>query len=302
MRYFTPSHWQLPRGRLSLDEPIIMGILNTTPDSFSDGGLHLDPQDALETAMQMIRDGARVIDVGGESTRPGSQSVPPEEQIRRTIPVIKRLRQEDPEVLISIDTTNAAVADRAIKAGADIINETSAALDDPKMLKVASRTRAGLILMHRRGTPDQETYSTDVVSDLSSQQIISHVRGFLLERARAAIAAGIDRRSLVLDPGLGFGKTVEQNCTLIARTRTVCQGYPALSAASRKSFIGATTGRDRPADRDPGSVAVTLTHFNAGVRLFRVHNVRAHADALSIQRAIHGKKDQQISPRNNPSN
>jgi len=279
--------WRLGRGRaLSLDQPRLIGILNVTPDSFSDGGAFPDAGAAFDRAMLMVGEGAEVIDVGGESTRPGARPVRADEQIRRTVPVIRRLRARG-DVLISIDTTSAAVARAALDAGADIVNDVSAGLDDPEMLALVAARGCGVILMHRLHAPREDSYSDRYAQPPDYGDVVATVRDFLLERAAAAIASGITRDAIVIDPGLGFGKSVEQNYAIIARMAEFQQaGYPVLSAASRKSFIGRMSGVDHPAQRMLGSIAVSVAHCLAGVRLFRVHDVRAHCEALGVAAAI----------------
>jgi dihydropteroate synthase len=264
-----------------------MGILNVTPDSFSDGGAFASNVDAIEFGVHMAQEGACIIDVGGESTRPGFRPIPPAEQIRRTIPVIRGLRHRlERSTHVSIDTTCAQVAEAALLAGASIINDVSAGCDDARMLPLAALRKCGLILMHR--LPHQPTpheYGPDVVTAIGD---------FLRERCHAAVTAGVDPASIVIDPGLGFGKTVEQNYELIGRIAELrALNYPVLSAASRKSFIGAATGVQMPAARVAGSAAVSVMHLMAGVRLFRVHDVSAHREALSVAAmALNGTTDE----------
>ncbi len=286
-----PHHWQLAHGReLPLDQPRIMAVLNATPDSFSDGGLHVDPPAAIARARRCIAEGASIIDVGGESTRPGAQRVAADEQIRRTLPIVEALAR-DGQALLSIDTTRATVARAAIDAGAHIINDVSAGLEDAEMLALAADTGAGLILMHRLHPPDADSYSDQYASPPRYDDVAEDVKSWLLERADAALAAGVRRGQIVLDPGLGFGKTVEQNFDLIAAVpEWHAIGYPVLSAASRKSFIGRATGVEEPAARVFGSVAVSVAHFLGGVRLFRVHDVAAHRQALAAAARIAGSR------------
>jgi dihydropteroate synthase len=300
-----PSFWQVgPGRRLPLDQPRLMGILNVTPDSFSDGGSHRNADEATEAALRMLRDGACIIDVGGESTRPGAQPVNEDEQIRRTAPVIASIRRkaDAQHTLISIDTTRSAVAAAALDAGANIINDTSAGRDDEQMLPLASSCRCGLILMHRRSLPTQDQFSHqyDAAPDYGGD-VVEAVRSFLFERCRVAVAAGIDPACIVIDPGLGFGKSVEQNYELVARfgdlairpdSQREVGTFPLLSAASRKSFIGVATGEDVPAKRVMGSVAITVAHYLMGVRLFRVHDVHAHRQALAVADIIGGFRRQ----------
>ncbi|MBG83387.1 MAG: dihydropteroate synthase [Phycisphaerae bacterium] len=278
-----PNQWRLQPGRdLALDRPVLMGILNVTPDSFSDGGLHFTPQDAVRRAVQMQQEGATLIDVGGESTRPGSDRVNAADQIDRVVPVIEAIT-ETLSLPISIDTTNAEVADTALKAGATIVNDVSAGEEDLEMLSLAASRQCGLILMHRLLPPDQDVYSTEYAAEPDYEDVVGVVRSFLLERARAAEAVGVAPETIVLDPGLGFGKSVAQNWQLINESdRLADMGYPILGAASRKSFLTAVCGTDvPPAERGPASVAASILQFQGGCRLFRVHDVALHMAGLA---------------------
>lgn len=286
----TASHaWRIGRGEgIDLATPRLMGILNITPNSFSDGGQHFDPNDALRRAKQLVDSGADLIDIGGESTRPGSERVDATEQIRRVTPVIRAIREAGITQPISIDTTRAEVAEAAIEAGASIINDIAAGTESDDMLELAARTRAGLVLMHRLLAPDAQTgKSVYPTAPEYAGGVVESVKGYLRDRAKAAVDAGVEPASIVLDPGLGFGKSVEQNYQLIAGTGEILAlGYPVLSAASRKSFIGAVTGVDEAVDRVEGSVAISVAHFRMGVRLFRVHDVEQHRQALAVAGAI----------------
>jgi dihydropteroate synthase len=277
--------------RLSLDRPRIMGILNVTPDSFSDGGEHEDPDSAVARALEMRDEGASIIDVGGESTRPGAKRIDEDEQIARTAPVIERLIAGGFDGLISIDTTRARVARAAVEAGAHIVNDVSSGTDDEGMLSVASETGAGIVLMHRLLPPEKDSFSHAYAKDpVYEGGVVACVCGYLKDRADAALRAGVAGESIVLDPGLGFGKSVAQNYTLIAGAGELLSlGYPVLSAASRKSFIGAVTGVETASERLEGSLAVTSAQCLSGVRLFRVHDVLAHARVLAVCGAIAGR-------------
>lgn len=274
--------------RLSLDRARIMGILNVTPDSFSDGGEHDDPDRAVARAMTMREEGAEIVDIGGESTRPGAERVDESEQIARTVPVIERLVAEGFDGLISIDTTRARVARAAVEAGAHIVNDVSSGTDDEGMQGVASETGAGIVLMHRLLPPEQDSFSHAYAKDpVYEGGVVACVREYLRDRASAAMEGGIEEGAIVLDPGLGFGKSVAQNYELIAGAgELLSTGFPILSASSRKSFIGAVTGVEIASQRVDGSLAVTSAQYLSGVRLFRVHDVRAHARALSVCGAI----------------
>jgi dihydropteroate synthase len=282
--------WRLAHGReLTLDQPRLMAILNATPDSFSDGGLHLDAPAAIDYARQSIDEGAVIIDVGGESTRPGASRIDAAQQRRRVLPIIDGVARLD-NVLISIDTTCAEVARAAIDAGAHIINDVSAGTEDASMLTLAAESGAGLILMHRLRPPDVDSYSDQYAAEPHYDDVVAEVRGWLADRANQAIKAGVAWQQIVIDPGLGFGKSVAQNFELIARVSEFhASGFPVLSAASRKSFIGRATGVVEPTARVSGSVAVTIHQFLAGARLFRVHDVRAHREALDVVQRIGGR-------------
>ena len=279
--------WRVSSDRsVALERPVLMGILNVTPDSFSDGGQHFDPDRAFASALAMREAGASLIDIGGESTRPGAARVDADEQIRRVLPVIERLR-DVPDVVLSIDTTRRVVAERAVDAGARIINDVSAGEEDESILRLAAERECGVILMHRLRPPERDRYSDQYELDEPAyNDVVERVRTYLLGRAECAQACGVARESIVIDPGLGFGKTVSQNYALIDRmdelTRT---GYPVLCAASRKSFLGKVTGVETPSDRVSGSVAVSVMSYERGVRLFRVHDIQPHREALAVAEA-----------------
>lgn len=287
-----PPHWLLAHARsLDLAEPRIVAILNVTPDSFSDGGLLTTPGLVLAHAERSLAEGADVLEVGGESTRPGADRVGESEQLRRVVPVIEALRSRFADVPIAVDTTLAGVARRAIEAGADIINDVSAGEEDAEMFPLAARTGAGLVLMHRLRPPGADRYSDQYNEPPAYTDVVREVREALAARLSAALGAGVCEGAVVLDPGLGFGKSVEQNLELIRRTGELCSiGPPIMSAASRKSFVGRLSlGRDsQPGERLAGSVAVTVLHALAGARLFRVHDVGPHAQALRLVRAMTG--------------
>ncbi len=263
-----------------------MGVLNVTPDSFSDGGSYESVEAAVDHAVRMIDDGACIIDVGGESTRPGAARVSADEQIARTVPVIQQLgRRRD--VLISIDTTSSVVAEAALKAGADIINDVAAGRDDERMFTLAAERGCGLVLMHRLRSPQHDAYSDQYVHDPIYEDVVQTVCEFLGERCETAISHGVDRDAIAVDPGLGFGKSREDNFLLIQRIPEIVRmGFPVLSAASRKSFIGAATSVSTPSERVIGSTAVSVAQWLGGVRLFRVHDVAAHHEALAVAAVI----------------
>lgn len=269
--------------RVGRDDPaVLLGILNITPDSFSDGGLHVQIDAAVQAGLRMVKEGARVIDIGGESTRPGAQRVPAAEQIRRVVPAIEALRSAC-DVLMSIDTTLGEVAQAAVDAGACIINDVAAGTEDADVFRVAAERGCGLVLMHRRVRPDTDSYSDRYAVSPVYADVTAHVRQFLMDRCEAAMAAGVQRKCIAIDPGLGFGKSVQQNYELVrAMGAFVETGFPVLCAASRKSFIGAVSGVDEPRERVMGSVAIAVAAYAAGARLFRVHDVASHREALAV--------------------
>jgi dihydropteroate synthase len=267
-------HWQLRTRTLQFPRrPLVMGIVNVTPDSFSDGGRFLDTDAAVAHARQLVADGADLIDVGGESTRPYSEPVSVDEELLRVLPVVERLAGSV-QVPISIDTSKAAVAREAVAAGAEIINDVTALAGDPEMLQLALDTSAGLCLMHMQGTPqtmqDNPTY-TDVVVE---------VRDYLRDRCDELVAAGIERERICLDPGIGFGKTHEHNITLMAHCHELhVLGCPLLVGHSRKGFLGKLIG-DKEADRTSATAGAALALAVQGVQIVRVHDVRLVREAL----------------------
>jgi len=257
---------ELPAGTLELGEkPILMGIINLTPDSFYDGGKYFDPQKALARAEAMAEAGAEIIDLGAESTRPGSDPVSLDEEWKRLKPVLEKIKPRIGKALISIDTRKAEVAKRAIDLGAGIINDTSALDFDPKMAKVAAKTKAGLILMHIKGAPK------DMQENPTYQDLFSEVIGFLRERMDRAIAAGVDEEKIIVDPGIGFGKTTDHNLELIRdlwRLRSL--GRPILLGPSNKRFIGTVLNAEKD-DRLEGTAASVVAGTLAGANILRVH-------------------------------
>ncbi len=253
-----------------------MGVVNVTPDSFSDAGAFLDADRAVAHALAMAKAGADIIDVGGESTRPGAASVSEEEEIRRVVPVINRLRG----VTVSVDTTKAVVAERALAAGARIVNDISALRFDTRMVDVARDAGAGVVLMHMRGTP--QTMQAEPRYD----DVVAEVRDFLAKRIEFAVSHGLKKSQIAIDPGIGFGKTVEQNLALLAHLDTFASlGCPVLVGASRKSFIGKLLGRE-PQDRLAGSLAVATWAAAHGASIVRVHDVAETVDAVRMVEAI----------------
>lgn len=272
-----------------------MGIINATPDSFSDGGLRLDPARAADDGAAMVAAGAAVLDIGGESTRPGAARVPAAQQIDRVCPVIERLRAGGVPALISIDTTLAAVADAALAVGAHAVNDVSGGADDPAMLPLCRERGCGVVLMHRLTTPPRDSFSTAYRNAPEYEGgVVAAVGGHMRTLLNRADNAGIDKEAVVLDPGLGFGKTVEQNAALVRETAAlVAIGRPVLGAASRKSFVGRISGvpTERPAaERLAGSIAFSIAQLLGGVRLFRVHDVRAQTEALRAAWALLGSR------------
>ena len=285
--------WRVgPDHVIDLSHPVLMGVLNVTPDSFSDGGRFNTTDAAIEWAGRLIEQGASIIDVGGESTRPGAVRIHAKQQMQRTLDVISGINDKF-DVLISVDTTLAEVAEAALDAGANIINDQSAGRDSDSMFTLAAERECGLVLMQRLRAPEDDSFSDRYTEAPRYDDVVITVRDFLHDRRNAAIAAGVPDQGIVLDPGLGFGKTVEQNFELIQRTHELLElGRPVLSAASRKSFIGRVTGVNEPANRVTGSTAVSVAHALQGVRLFRVHDVAAHREALCVADAIiHSGRD-----------
>lgn len=256
-----------------------MGILNVTPDSFSDGGRFIRASAAIKHGVRMAGDGADIIDIGGESTRPGSAGVSLKEELRRVIPVITSLRRET-DALISIDTRKSEVAKAALDAGADIINDVSAMTADPAMAEVAAGSEAGIILMHMKGTP------ADMQKDPSYRNVVKEVVTYLKARLSALSKPGIDRKRIALDPGLGFGKNTEHNLKLIASLGTIrAVGRPVVIGISRKRTIGMITGREA-GGRMAGSLAAHVYCAMKGADILRVHDVRETVDALKVLKAI----------------
>lgn len=261
---------------------LLMGVVNVTPDSFSDGGKYLDPEKAAEHALRLLDDGADLIDVGGESTRPGSKAVVSESvELERVIPVIRVLKQKRPSATISIDTYKATVARAAFEAGAEIVNDVSAFRWDPKMAKTVAELRCGAILMHMRGRPE-EWRNLAPVGD-----IVTLVKRELREWTDAAALAGVKRERMMIDPGFGFGKNFEENYPLLRRLEEFHQlRYPLLVGVSRKSFIGrmvARAGSDAPvAEREFGTIAAETAAILKGAQIIRTHDVRASFDAARV--------------------
>lgn len=276
----SPS-FSLPPGLPRLERCAVMGVVNVTPDSFSDGGMWHDPAKAIAHGLALRARGADLVDVGGESTRPGSRRVPEAEELRRVIPVVRELA--DAGVTVSVDTMRASVAERAVEAGAAIVNDVSGGLADPAMARVVAETGAPFVVMHWRGQSadmDRLAVYDDVVRDVVAE---------LGERVDALLAAGVKEDQLILDPGLGFAKTAEHNWALLGRLDALTAlGRPVLVAASRKRFLGTlladpATGELRPArERDDATAAVSVLSARAGAWAVRVHDVAGTADAVRV--------------------
>jgi len=264
-----------------------MGILNVTPDSFSDGGYYFTPDAAVAHALAMIAEGADIIDVGGESTRPGAKPTPAEEQMLRAIPVIQALQAQNQDIAISIDTRSATVARSAIEAGANLVNDVSAFRDDAEMAHVVAESGAAVVLMHRRGaSADMQDGGGPHYED-----VIGEITTFLRERREFAVNHGIDRSRIIFDPGLGFGKRVEHNLMILRHLdRFVALGQPVLLGASRKRFIGNMLGVDEPKQRLAGSLACAVMAALAGASILRVHDVRDTVNAVRLCSAVHGER------------
>ena len=279
-RYFRAIPCAGGRRLVYRGRPLVMGVLNVTPDSFSDGGSFLDPGAAVERGMQMAAEGADLIDVGGESTRPGAQAVPAAEELRRVLPVIARLSRVA-RVPLSIDTSKADVARQALEAGASIVNDVTALRGDAQMAPVAAQARAAVILMHMQGTPrtmQQRPRYHDVVADVAA---------FLLAAAARAERAGIERARILLDPGIGFGKTVRHNLALMGALRQfVSLGFPVVVGPSRKSFIGRTLDAPEVDGRLAGTLACVAQAYASGVHVVRVHDVRETSQVIRMLEAM----------------
>lgn len=265
---------------LVLDQPRLMAILNVTPDSFSDGGVHADPAQAIDDGLRFVAEGADLVDVGGESTRPRSSATPVEVELERVLPVVRGLARQG--VVVSIDTRRADVARACLDAGATVVNDVSALRDDPAMLPLlAGRSGAAVVLMHRRGE-SATAYAGPAYGD-----VVDDVRGFLLGQAAAALAAGLRRDDIALDPGIGFGKSVAENLALIGAVGQLAEaGHPVLMGCSRKSFIGQLTGVREASRRDPASIWLAVEAARRGAILLRVHDVAGTRQALAVWRAM----------------
>jgi len=278
--------WRLRGDTLDLGTPQIMAICNVTPDSFSDGGEHDSVALALQFAEQAQRAGATILDVGGESTRPGATPVGLTQELARVIPVIAAVRERVPTLLVSVDTVKSEVARAALEAGAHIVNDVSAGRLDPAMFAVAARYDAGLVLMHSRGgVADMATYAAAEYAEPPIETVLVE----LAERVELACAAGVARECLVVDPGLGFSKTPAQSLAVLRDLeRLGALGLPMLAGASRKRFIGELTGVTEPSRRMVGSVVAHVLAVQRGARIVRTHDVAATRDGLAVAWAMYG--------------
>jgi dihydropteroate synthase len=275
---------QLPTRNLPLDQPLVMGVLNVTPDSFSDGGRHAGPEAALRRAREMVAEGAAIIDVGGESTRPGADPVSEQEELQRVVPVVERLRREL-DCVVSVDSMKPAVMDAACAAGAELINDVYA-LRAPDALEVAARHRAAVCLMHMLGEP------RGMQDDPRYGDVTVEVGAFLRQRAQACLAAGIAREAILLDPGIGFGKTDAHNLQLLGRLEALAPGWPLLLGVSRKSLFGRLLGLPVERRLHPGLAVAALAVWQ-GVRILRTHDVAATVEAVRMTTMIqHGRAGQ----------
>ncbi len=284
-----PYQWKLRSRSLALDRrTLIMGIVNVTPDSFSDGGEFFAPEQAVQRALRLLDEGADILDIGGESTRPGKrQPVAAEEELRRIIPVMDAVRRERPGAVLSVDTYKPEVAREAVRAGAEIVNDVSAGRWGQGMFAAITELQCGYVLMHARGRPEEWRN----LPRLSGDEVLRCVMGELRDHAHAAMEAGVERERIVLDPGFGFGKSFEENYPLLARLDELQSlGFPLLAGPSRKSFIGRTLARDgRDAavnERLNGTIAAVVASVLKGAHVVRVHDVSAVAQAVRIADAV----------------
>ncbi len=262
-----------------VDAPCLMGIVNVTPDSFSDGGDFFAADAALRQCLKLYQDGAAIIDIGGESTRPNAVEVSVDEEIRRVVPLISELKKQKPEIIISVDTRKTPVAAAAVKAGADIINDVSGLEYSPEIAGIAGRNNSGLVIMHMRGNPGTMQNPENLVY----KDIVDEVIEFLNKAAQKALDCGVKRGNIILDPGIGFAKNAAQNLLLIKEiNRLRKSGYAVMAGHSRKSFIGKLLNRDNVKDRLAGTIALSLYLASQGVEILRVHDVLETSDALKM--------------------
>jgi dihydropteroate synthase len=263
----------------------LMGVVNVTPDSFSDGGRYLDADAAVDHGLDLAAQGAAILDVGGESTRPGAAPVPVQEELRRVIPVIERLATAGLDIRVSVDTSKASVATVALRAGATFVNDVTALRGDPDIAGVIADHGAECCLMHMRGDP------RTMQADPRYEDVVSDVKEFLESRLAFAVSQGIELERIMLDPGIGFGKTLEHNLELIRRLDELVEiGRPVVIGTSRKSFLGKLTGRDDPDERLAGTIASCVIAYERGATVFRVHDVAPVHDALAVAAATVGRR------------
>lgn len=273
-----PKAWQLRHGKLELRAPLIMGILNITPDSFSDGGRYHDPQKAVERAWQIIEEGAHILDIGGESTRPGAVPVAPEEEWQRIQPVLKQVAART-KIPVSVDTRRAEIARRSLDEGAQIINDVSGG-GDPAMFPVAAKSACGFVLVHSRGEP------ASMMQQAHYQDVVQEVRDELVQSLNRALSLGLQRQNICLDPGFGFAKNPEQNRRLLEGIESIrTLGYPVLAGLSRKSMLKAIVG-DGEDELKSASHTGALIAYCRGARIFRVHDVKASLAAFKTFQAL----------------
>ncbi len=268
--------------QLDYTKPLLMGVLNVTPDSFSDGGMYPSSKDAITRGLEMIEQGADIIDIGGESTRPGAERVNATEQKRRVLDVIAGLRKEIPQhIHISIDTTLSEVAKAALEAGATMLNDVSAGREDESLLKLAASCNVSICLMHMQGDPGT------MQDNPSYENVTREVSEYLLERAQHAESLGVEKSNIILDPGIGFGKRTLHNLELLRDLKKIVElGYPVLLGTSRKRFMGEISNREDPRERMPATCATTALGVLAGANIFRVHDVWQNRQALDVTQAI----------------
>lgn len=266
--------------------PLIMGVLNVTPDSFSDGGMYPNTRDAVARGLDMVAEGVDIIDVGGESTRPGSQRIDADEQKRRVLDVIAGLRSEIPkDIAISIDTTLSTVAASALDAGADFVNDVTGGTDDNDMISLVAERNVPYCIMHMQGRPG------DMQDNPAYQNATNEIKAFLLQQAQLAESKGVSKENIILDPGIGFGKRTQHNLELLKNLTIFCENdYPVLLGTSRKRFMGEICKAEDPAERMPATCATTALGVMAGVKIFRVHDVWQNRQAADVSYAIKKSK------------
>ena len=266
---------------IQVPDPVLMGILNVTPDSFSDGGEFFGVKPAVVQAEKMLDEGAHIIDLGGESTRPGSDPVSPKEELRRVLPVVRGILESRPETKISIDTYRASTAEAALDAGARVVNDVTALRGDSRMAGLVAERGCPVVLMHMLGEPKS------MQRDPRYDDVVREVRDFLVGRVEYAISAGVREENVILDPGIGFGKMLRHNLELLNGLNVFVElGFSVLVGASRKSFLGKILGSDATGDRLFGTVATNVIAYERGATLFRVHDIRANKEALEVAAAV----------------